>query len=747
MDLQSMRLFHISLLILYSSKGICEISTNWLFEENNACGTEGICDCYNRDFVEHIVDCDNISINGIPRDLPVNTTKIFLSHNKLKVVPHKAFHDLIKLDKFSLDSNKLQTLPHNVFNGLSSLQDLSLSYNMINAIHNGTFHGLNCLEKLYLDYNKLTNIPSNTFEGLNNLGKLLLGMNEIEILHSDSFSGLSNLEMLDLNGNNLPILPETVFGDLHSLTELYLDDDSIIDLHKSYFIGLYLLTDLFEEMVALIINYILNRYLFQNRIGAITGNSFNSNVLEELHLYGNEIHKIEADSLFGIPNNTTIYLSCDSLSSVPINLEHGHMICVNPSHLPSVSMHGHPEVAERLIREGFECHVEHLVGICRPCGAGTYGGKGSEGCFECPPGGFYQDEIAQTEPSNVSMGIPCKLCNEGTYVKKGGGSSPKDCDVCPEGTNKSIHAGLRACYCKENYARMDRYGPCSLCLEEGLNCSQEFQALLPGYMWNWSIPDANLKDYMSFLENLMVDNDTTSMHTTYKGEVPRIFRCPRTESCPNNNNSITGNCATGYTGWLCTNCEPDYYSVLTACVPCPHLSILVIESCLFLVACALICLLLTRQIIRRAELERYSRSFIDIIIARIKILLGFYQNIYNPSRQESSIMDDLSSVNSDSINTSKTQLSSSTWLNFLSENYKREFWYWEIVELARKVTQTFLITLFGWEDRLTVILTTCISVLFLLLHARFRPMKSSYEQRLQELTYACDNILVIFLAT
>lgn len=49
-------------------------------------------------------------------------------------------------------------------------------------------------------------------------------------------------------------------------------------------------------------------------------------------------------------------------------------------------MHGHPEVAERLIREGFECHVEHLVGICRPCGAGTYGGKGSEGCFECPPG-------------------------------------------------------------------------------------------------------------------------------------------------------------------------------------------------------------------------------------------------------------------------------------------------------------------------------------------------------------------------
>lgn len=84
------------------------------------------------------------------------------------------------------------------------------------------------------------------------------------------------------------------------------------------------------------------------------------------------------------------------------------------------------------------------------------------------------------------------------------------------------------------------------------------------------------------------------------------------------------------------------------------------------------------------------------------------------------------------------------WLHFLSENYKGQFWFWEIVKLGRKVTQTLLITLYGWENRMTVLLTTFMSVLFLLLHATYRPMKSSYEQSLQmfSLTVIFLNVVV-----
>lgn len=42
-------------------------------------------------------------------------------------------------------------------------------------------------------------------------------------------------------------------------------------------------------------------------------------------------------------------------------------------------------------------------------------------------GGFYQDEIAQINvPSGSIYNVPCKLCNNGTYVKKGKGTSPKN---------------------------------------------------------------------------------------------------------------------------------------------------------------------------------------------------------------------------------------------------------------------------------------------------------------------------------
>ncbi|PIK44905.1 hypothetical protein BSL78_18243 [Apostichopus japonicus] len=604
-------------------------------------------------------------------------------------------------------------------------------------------------------------------------------------------------------------------------------------------------------------------------------------------------------------------------------LHFANRICVNPLSLPVVYVNDNFDMALALNTDGFSCNFYQTFSECTPCGAGTYGSTQlSGGCHACPKGGFYQDDIAQTVPLQSDFGIPaCKLCNVGTYVKKGRGTSPHDCEVCPEGTNQTVDAGFRACYCKYNYARTDRYGPCSLCLEEGLNCSLEFKDILPGYMWNWNFPLANLSYYEHFVGNLKVNYDPGTIPAKYTGEIPRIFECPRTESCPNDNDSLSGNCAKGYTGWLCTNCEPKYYSVLTSCVPCPSLAFLVLESCVFVIVCALACFLLVLQIKRKSSREQNERSLFDVIIGRIKILLGFYQVIgeiftslhdikwtgtlvimgkfisafeinilrlfvrprcfdekldlnpkiqfiigavlpvvimlipfmyyqgnklyvfirfspivrmslrshfqnlkkglfacvvvllfviYPPvcsvifslyplscksfhidqdkkynitrlrsdfdvdctglqayhvsafiltviyvialpaallyllcknfclsARKKDSLMDDLPPDNTDDptdplvINNSPTYSSTPTWLNFLSENYKKEFWFWEIVELARKVTQTLLITLFGWEDRLTVILTTCISVLFLLLHARYRPMKSSYEQGLQ----------------
>lgn len=84
------------------------------------------------------------------------------------------------------------------------------------------------------------------------------------------------------------------------------------------------------------------------------------------------------------------------------------------------------------------------------------------------------------------------------------------------------------------------------------------------------------------------------------------------------------------------------------------------------------------------------------------------------------------------------------WLKFLCENYKPQYWYWEIVELARKVAQTVLVTLLGWEDAMTKLLTISISVLFLTLHGKLAPMTYNFEQRLQmfSLSAIFVNVLV-----
>ncbi|PIK56397.1 hypothetical protein BSL78_06710 [Apostichopus japonicus] len=383
-------------------------------------------------------------------------------------------------------------------------------------------------------------------------------------------------------------------------------------------------------------------------------------------------------------------------------------------------------------------------------------------------------------------------------------------------------------------------------------------------MWNWDFPDADLSNYKQFIANLKKENRLLDSYTSYNETFPVIFECPRQESCINDEEKIEGTCAEGYQGWLCYNCQPSYYSVLNVCVHCPNIAILILETSAFFIACVLIMVFILWQM-KKEDGSHETRTILDVIISRIKLLLGFYQVVgeiftsfhdinwtgplviigsfisslemnilklfvrprcyddrlkvyvicrrrfvttnlegsfeglksklftcvvvllfiiypstfflddnsrYYIKRLRSDLdvsCDNLGSgqqgldevfrhdqVHEDNddddedspliINDSRpTEATMTTpWLEFLCENYKDDFWFWEIIELTRKVSQTLLITLYGWEDRLTVLLTTCISVIFLVLHARYRPMKNPYEQHLQmlSLTVIFINVLV-----
>lgn len=478
-------------------------------------------------------------------------------------------------------------------------------------------------------------------------------------------------------------------------------------------------------------------------------------------------------------------------------------------------------------------------------------------------------------------------------------------------------AGFRACFCKDGYARYDRFGPCYLCNQTGLNCSdlQDHQSVMRGYYWYWEFQGADRETYVKFVKNLLTETKDFDNNTFYDKEIPRVFKCPRPDSCNTNQTGVAavlGTCSKGYSGWLCNKCSRGYFSLLKKCVECPSKVILLVEGLVTLAVTIIVCYLVWTKYTKYKKRHPDQRNLWDIILSRIKLILGFYQvlaelfsslrevrwvrmfdfmaeilsfiqlNIlrflfrpqcfhdslhinpkaeflialsvifcltavpaflYNTKKAYSyltqgsgnsqSNLESLKSKtatvclmllfvtyppictaifqiypracvqfcadlknqscmsvlrsdfelhcehlivyevfaflataayivafplilffllrkycspftttapdNSRNVNDSTGPLISlSSYgmnipieLKFLVENYKPQFWYWEIIELTRKVTQTVLLTLLGWEDKVTVLLTIGVSVVFLTLHARYRPMKSVLEQRLQ----------------
>ncbi|KAJ8049458.1 hypothetical protein HOLleu_02218 [Holothuria leucospilota] len=670
-------------------------------------------------------------------------------------------------------------------------------------------------------------------------------------------------------------------------------------------------------------------YLFGNNLTVLSNRSFSNEYITEIHLYGNNLFKLQSTALSGTSSSVKVYIDCNEVQD--LQQPNTNLICVTTNYVPRLQVP--TQVADVIEKYGFKCG--NVIGgtRCHPCPRGTFGDEGNE-CIPCPRGGFYLDEIGTMSSEGE---LVCSLCSNGTFVINGGGKSVEDCKICPDGTNKNLHAGYRACFCLYNYARADRFGPCFVCSEDGINCSgKDYKSLQVGYFWSWEIENANLTMYKKFIGNLNTKNGSFDAHTNYTGVIPRTFRCHRQTSCQPTRDNLQVKCSEGYTGWLCSKCDKHFYLLMNYCYPCPDKGWLVIEVFLYVLSCVFVYALLRFSSKRQNHV--YARSIVEIFMARVKILLGFYQivgtflstlhgvnfanslkligdlislielnilrlfarpqcfyeklnlnpktefaiglgcpitvisisyliyhilvtrykckrkfsttnkslngysnslrskamtiviitlfvtyppictlifqlyplaceefclgsesstckvllrsdydieckdlKIYNilaylatvgyvmayPAcllfllRQRSQMclskvsQGDHSSANGEEgdelqplLDNPVFETSNPGWVNFLCENYKPQYWYWEIIELARKATQTALITLLGWENKMTVLVTICISVLFLTLHARYMPMKNAFEQRLQmfSLVVILVNVLVAAMA-
>ncbi|XP_078377194.1 uncharacterized protein LOC144660448 [Oculina patagonica] len=265
---------------------------------------------------------------------------------------------------------------------------------------------------------------------------------------------------------------------------------------------------------------------------------------------------------------------------------------------------------------------EERLALLLPCPRGTFSNsftKGADGCTECPPGGYYSDDVAY-------VGISCKKCPNGSFVsfEKAPGTSKQDCKSCPEGTETDYFAGYRACVCLKGFYRTHMFEQCHKCGQGGLKCQDDYASLKSGYWWEWR--NLTQKDhYNDFIANLLAyvpALDVSSIQ--YPFPIPTPYKCLREESCKG---GLDSPCDSGYEGPLCAVCSSRYYKNLQTCTPCPSKKWIVGQLSIIVA----IVLIITAAVVwtnKTKDTNVQRRPFIDMFLSKVKIVIGFYQVTY-----------------------------------------------------------------------------------------------------------------------
>lgn len=168
----------------------------------------------------------------------------------------------------------------------------------------------------------------------------------------------------------------------------------------------------------------------------------------------------------------------------------------------------------------------------------------------------------------------------------------------------------------EGYYRLDRYGRCFICTK-GYVCKNESADLTAGFYWIWETKQQ--QDYEHFKKDLLI-SDGSHKQPAFKGVISKTYACPIAEACLGGRQS---RCKQGYTGPLCAVCGKGYIQMMTNCQLCPTLPWIIAQMVLVAVSVIILTIIILWE--KKKETGNSSRSVTDILLARLKIVIGFYQ--------------------------------------------------------------------------------------------------------------------------
>lgn len=164
---------------------------------------------------------------------------------------------------------------------------------------------------------------------------------------------------------------------------------------------------------------------------------------------------------------------------------------------------------------------------------------------------------------------------------------------------------------------------CKPCDEDGLNCVDDFATLKKGHWWEWSNATHKTiyEKFTAYVANTTFRPVVKDSLVKFPYTLPRPHKCPREESCIGGLDSL---CAVGYKGPLCEVCSAGYYKQFKTCIHCPTEKWMVGQLSV-LAAVVVIVMFVVVWLSTRKRKKNKERSLVDIILGRLKIVIGFYQ--------------------------------------------------------------------------------------------------------------------------
>ncbi|XP_078377515.1 uncharacterized protein LOC144660686 [Oculina patagonica] len=541
------------------------------------------------------------------------------------------FATLTNLNLLDLSYNGIQNLPKDLVTSLRKLEYLSLQNNMITSISNETFSGYSILEYINLSYNRIRYLSDGLFRGFKNLKFLFLQYNMITFISNKTFARSTIFKYLVLSANQLNTIPHRAFFYVHNA--FWEPQTAGISISS----GNPLIKNP-QKRISYLIRLEQTIMLSDNPINKIEPEAFRRhNGTLTIYLLRTQLKILSLESFFGFGSlNSQLVIKNRTVGTIKYHWynnksTHLGIIYLNPINSDTEAVRlknfdDHQKEGEAIVSALLESGFRRVPGnsihhTYLPCPLGTFSNsssKGAEGCIECPSGGFYSDSVG-----HVAEG--CKKCPTGSFIPfdKTPGTRRQDCETCPEGTDTDFFAGYRACRCLKGFYRTHMFEECHKCVR-GLKCQDDYAFLKFGYWWDWR-NDTHMYRYRYFIKNLLTLSpalDAASVQFRYP--IPTPFKCPREESCKG---GLDSPCDNGYHGPLCAVCTSGYYKRFQSCTLCPTRRWMIGQLSILAVSVVIITAILVWTSKRKINKTR-AQPLIDVLLSKLKIVIGFYQVTY-----------------------------------------------------------------------------------------------------------------------